>query len=295
MRKLWSFMLASLCIGLAVAGLWASCHPARDIFLRYEKVKYGEPVDILPYTVTLMALDLLRKNADPDEVRDYIEWHIDHLNYPDKFELTGTIYDYEVDQRGNERSLDTYDSVDSYSAMFLLLVYRYYGATGDDELVEANRTKLEDIAYTVVVLRDTDGLTWALPTREAKYLMDNCEAYGGLHAFSRLARERNWAIADYYEDVASEIKDAIIARLYDEESRLFYWALDESPYKSDWKRFYPDAYAQLFPILHGVLRDDPALKKHLWKTFHEHHAETVKTAPVEQRIVYELTKESLVK
>jgi len=285
------FRAACLSFLLVAAMVIAGCHPAVRIMERYEKTDPEDPVELIPYTVNLYALDLLRNDQDLFLVREYMSWYLNHLNYPDHLDMTGTMYDYAVFSQWEEQSLTRYDSVDSYSATFLMVVWEYFKKTNDTEFIDRNRKALEDIAYTIPFLQDKDGLTWALPGYLVKYLMDNCEAYGGMTAFAELARARGWAVADYYEAIREDIEQGIVKQLYDPRLARFDWALDEERKhsKSKWETFYPDAYAQIFPVLYKVPANDPEIRKHLWEEFNRHHGQSVATAPIEQQVVYRLT------
>jgi len=267
-----------------------SVHPVFDIMKQYTSVDAPE-IDIIPYTVNLMAIDLLKKNSKVTQVKAYIDWYLSHLNYPDKYGATGSIYDYKIFADGNEKSLETFDSVDSYAATFIMLIDRYFTITGNRSFIELNRKKLEDIIYLVPFLRDTDGLTFAIPGIPHKYLMDNCEAYGGVVSFVNLAGKMNWDILPFYQALRSDFYNSIRQQFPDPDNIMYFWSI-ETDYKtaSSWSNFYPDSYAQLFPILYG-LEPDSAQRKRLWEIFNRRHEEQLEQLPVEQKIVYDWTQE----
>jgi len=267
-------------------------HPAVAILRLYKEVDKKEVI-IIPYSINLMAIDLLKKGSSPSKVKTYILWYLDHLNYPDKYGLTGSMYDYRIDENGDETSLESCDSIDSYAATFIILIDRYFKLTGDLKLIESNRQKIEDVAYVIPFLRGEDGLTEALPDQDERYLMDNCEAYGGLSAFVELCRALEWDILAYYQEQKLLLRDAIWDQLYDTERGNFYWAIEDSQiHPSKWTVFYPDSYAQLFPILYGLIDNrDRAL--FMWNLFHENHAGIISELPVEQKLNYDWTKEAI--
>ncbi len=269
-------------------------HAAIEILSRYEDTDKNI-VLLIPYIANLYALDILR--LDPSAVNlllvsDYIQWYLDHLNYPDKFGLTGSMYDYNVNRQYEEESREDMDSVDSYAATFIMLVQRYLELTGDRSLIQANRSKLEDIIYLVPYLQQDDRLTIALPGHKGKYLMDNCESLGGISAFIQLADSMGWTdIADYYRSKEPRLREAIESRFFNTANNNYDWVIDgnvKTP--STWTDFYPDAYAQLFPIFYQTV-DDAARVKHIWDTFHLFHGSVLDDIPVEQRVVYEWAKE----
>jgi len=274
---------------------FAGEHPALTIWGEFQSFAKNEVVTIIPYSIDLMALDLLSHNKKTAVVRDYIEWHLTHLNYPDMHGFTGSIYDWTIDPNGKQWPLEQYDSVDSYSALLLILVERYMNKTGDQDFVRKYKQKLLDVAYTIVALQDEDGLTWAIPNLKVKYLMDNCEAYGGLKAFDRIATQLSWQKeTTYYSNHAESIANGIRRYLYNRETKTFHWALlPEGPSLSTWTKFYPDAYAQIFPVYYGVLENLPDIRTETWRLFTMHHPNAYQVAPLEQRLTIGFTRQLL--
>lgn len=294
MKKLFILMLFNLCIVSNTSGDFCTEHPVLKISRLFVPIEKGSNY-INPYTVNIEAIYLLRKGTDPKKIKDYISWYLKHTNYPDKSGLTGTIYDYIINcKTGREKSTGTYDSVDGYAGTFLVLVYEYYKMTKDVKIIQATREKLEDIAYLLGFLQDEDGLTWALPDKRSKYLMDNCEAYGGIKAFNRLSKEMSWGENQYYIELENTIKDGILSSLYREDGEEFYWEIDgKEVYSPDWDKLYPDAFSQIFPILYGILEEMPQLKENLWKKFTERYANKPKLFSFEQNLIFELTEKRM--
>lgn len=267
-------------------------HPALDIQKKY-MVENPQQNLIIPYHVNLMALDMLRAPtvANLRMVKRYMEWYLDHLNYPDLYGITGSIYDYQVFADGSELSLNEMDSVDSYAASFIMLVDKYSDVANDISFPQLYHQKLEDIIYLIPYLLQPDGLTVALPNTTGKYLMDNCEALAGVAAFVRLAQRCGWDSLEYYKKLHINLLVAIETLFYNPNQRNYYWLIDgKNVPVSSWHVFYPDAYAQLFPIVFGVI-PDPAKRIALWNRFNDYHVERIADIPVEQRIIYEWTKE----
>ena len=294
MKKLFILSIANLCFVSCATLNTYQPHPAVKILEEFQQWdEDDEEIYVIPYFVNLMSIYKLDRKDDLENIHKYIIWYLSHLNYPDKYGFTGTMYDYNVSRNGREKPAGVCDSVDSYSATFLILIYHYYQATGDKTLIEKNRKKLEDIAYTIPFLQDRDGLTTALPDLDEKYLMDNCETYGGISAFINLSRAMGWETT-YYEKVKKTLRNGILKHLYDKNRKNFYWAIeDKIKHPSRWTRFYPDSYAQLFPILFGLLEKDPELKRHLWEKFNHYHKNKTDKLPAEQKIVFDLTKRSI--
>jgi len=269
-------------------------HPALLILEQYKNIAGKESVLVVPYFTTLMAIDLLRLDAAQHRylVKAYLNWYIAHLNYPDKYGITGSIYDWRVYADESEISTYDMDSVDSYSATFIMLVNRYLKISGDRNWVETHRRYLEDIIYHIPHLQTTDHLTVAHPDTNAEYLMDNCEALGGTAAMIELSGTMYWFdLQNQYIKIHDQLAAAIETHLYDGDNQLYFWAkIDDKKSASQWDVFYPDAYAQLFPILYKLTGSSRSNR--LWTQFHNAYGNTLNDElSVEQRIVYEWTKE----
>ena len=291
MRRLFILILFNLCIASVVFADCSKEHPALKISKFFVPIK--EDINYInPYILNIQCIDLLDKSYDPQIIKNYIFWYFKHTNYPDNYGLTGTIYDYTINcKTGEETSTKTYDSVDGYAGTFLFLLYDYYRRTKDIKIIQENRKKIEDIAYLIGFLQDKDGLIWALPDKKAKYLMDNCEAFGGIKAFNSLFRAMGWNINEYYTKLENSIKNSILTNLYDINNENFYWAKkNDKLFLSNLDTLYPDALSQLFPILYGILKENPCLETKLWHKFTEKYSDKSKRFPSEQRIIFELTK-----
>jgi hypothetical protein len=224
--KVWKLLLATF---LLIK--FSFSHPALDILNN----NY-----VVPYFANLAAIDLLPQ--DPERVKRYIEWYLRHLNYPDMYGLTGTIYDYYITET-SEIPTYTYDSADSYAATFLFLAFLYTEKTGDYQLIRDNIQKLKDIAYVIAYLQDKDGLIKAIPNLRLKYLVDNIEDTCGLRAFLLLL----WRLKDpdwyYYFTISHNLESSVIRNLVGREQIA--WAkLDDELFIAGYSAVYPDIYAK---------------------------------------------------
>ncbi|MDR3348388.1 MAG: hypothetical protein LBO03_02075 [Acidaminococcales bacterium] len=283
-------LLISLLVSLAAFGrLSAAAHPADDVIGSYAgELSYAGQIE--PYITGLFALSALEHGRDADKVRAFIEWYFANLNYPDRYNINATIYVYERDGEDLSPSY-AYDSIDGYSGLFLHLLLRYAKATGDLSIVSDNWQKVEDTAYTIALLQEGDGLTIALITTNQKYLMDNCEAYGGISAYIELRKLMGLPPSPSYENIRAGIKRGIMKRMYRKKDRIFVHTIENDIVEdADWNTYYPDAYAQLFPIYYDLLEDNPDLAKQLWRYFSEKHAANENSFPVEQRAMFQLTR-----
>jgi hypothetical protein len=224
--KLWKLLLATF-----LTMTFSFSHPVLDILNNHH---------IVPYFVNLTAIDLLPQ--DPKSVKRYIEWYLRHLNYPDMYGLTGTIYDYYISGT-SEVPAYTYDSADSYASTFLFLVFIYTEETGDYQLIRDNSQKLKDIAYVIAYLQDTDGLIKALPHLNLKYLVDNIESVCGLRAFSFLLRKLKDPDWHYYFTLSHSVESSVMRNLVRGEQIA--WAkLDDELFIANNSTVYPDIYAK---------------------------------------------------
>src|SRR6202034_1827114 len=147
------------------------------------------------------------------------------------------------------------DSTDSYAATFLMLAFAAW-QTGDattQAYIKTIAPQLAVIGYAIVdKMQQPDGLTWAKPNYQFKYLLDNCEVYRGLNALALLfAALGDTTNAAYYKAAADASHSGIMTMWVNGQ-----WSV----YKNDagvlqapnLATFYPDSMAQLFPVLHGV-------------------------------------------
>lgn len=289
MRKLYFLPVFNLILAGCV-----TVEKKQSFFYTFNEKKEISYIYVVPYSFNLFSIDNIRKNRNIGIVKKYIEWYFQHLNYPDKYGITGSIYDYIIYPDGREENTYNFDSIDSYSATFLILLEEYYKKTKDEFLIEKNKEKIDDIAYTIVYLQDKDGLTFPCPDIKIKYLMDNCESYAGLKSYLNLSEKLSWKMNPIYIDSKEKIKKGVLEKFYDEKNKNFYWAIsEEGKHKSNWSIFYPDAYAQLFPVFSSIIQENNNLKEELWKNFLKNHGEKLKNLSPEQKIIIRLTKEKL--
>ncbi len=291
MKRICLYLLASMAAVSALTGCYRAIHPSHaviDVFSPAYAYRH-----VVPYEVNLYGIHILRHQLNWQHVEQYILWYLDHLNYPDKNGLTGSMYDFYLDDRGRQISTEDYDSVDSYAATFLILLYEYYRRVGNRQLLLANRKKIEDVAYLLIFLQDHDGLTRALPDQDSKYLMDNCEVYAGLKAYVALCHALGWP-AQFYADAVRKVRQGVLMRLYDASNGMFHWAVDDqTEHVSDWDRFYPDAFAQLFPVAYGLLNPASQKARQIWARFSRQYGGAEGPADSLQRVVISMAREQI--
>jgi len=193
-----------------------------------------------------------------------MQWYVNHLNWPDKWGLYGTTYDYDYNN-GAETSLNDADSTDSYAATFLSVAWAYY-STGDanaQAYVKTLAYQLDAIGQVLAQTQQADGLTWAKPDYQIKYLMDNCEAYRGLRDLALL--------------FGNAFNDAGKQQMYNAKADLMLQGIQGMWMNGTWAVYkdgidrligpnfgiwYPDASSQMFPVMQGVIApSDPRSKQ----------------------------------
>jgi hypothetical protein len=225
----------------------------------YRAESGGKIYDVVePYFNNIAVIHLL-EDATPEitaAAKGWIRWYFTNINDPDVHGLSGTIYTYYVgvNDRNDVFPRETlYDSTDAYAAVFLRLLWRYFEASGDAATLVSHEDKIHLIVGAMLTTTRPSGLTGARPDYPVEYLMDNCEVYDGLDALVSLygpAVLNDAAQAAYYAERKRAIAAAIEDRLFLPETGLY------APYlgaaKPEMTIFYPDAAAQVFPILFGL-------------------------------------------
>ena len=246
-------------------------------------------VSVNPYFSCYTALALLdRPELYLENVKNYFAWHFANPNTKenDYAGVDGTIYDYKVtvvDGKAVSAKIGErrYDSSDSYAAMFLIALNKYYEVTGDAEYIIANS---DDIARVVNAMTATmnNGLAYACPDYKVKYIMDNSEVYEGAIAATNLFEVINTATGthkstlDLCKETAEDVADAIERKLWNYYQNRYKIALNTAGTEVEigsvgfnWTDFYPDATSQLFPICCDVIPAESVRAKNLYNAFCE--------------------------
>jgi len=206
---------------------------------------------INPYFANLGASSLLHSTEHLGAIERYLDWYLANIK------LDGTIDDFNV-VKGRLVSTGSADSTDSYAATFLSLVSGWLQSGGNADWVKANMPQLRRVEGAILAVTDRDGLTWAKPYYPYKLLMDNCEVYRGWRDWAQTLN-RIGLVEE--AEAATKRADKLLASIHRFRSPdgTWAWALTRVGLRlnSYPGRFYPDAVAQLFPILFG-LTDSPA-------------------------------------
>ncbi|MBQ3603064.1 MAG: hypothetical protein IJA02_04440 [Clostridia bacterium] len=236
-----------------------------------------------PYFADFAALALLDNSEKyANHVKAYLAWHFSRLNTAatDYNGIDGTIYDYTVTVENGkitkETSKQSYDSTDSYAATFLTVLNKYHEKTGDKEYLVS---KANDIKRIVNAMLSTmhNGLTFAKPDYEVKYLMDNCEVFEGITAaielFEKAICPNDTTCTDTLEslkDAQTEMKKAFDRSFWNYFGSYYKPAITKTNANAldfSWNNYYPSATAQLFPIICGVIAPDTGRAHSLYNQF----------------------------
>ncbi|HEX8834939.1 MAG TPA: hypothetical protein VF719_12095, partial [Abditibacteriaceae bacterium] len=176
---------------------------------------------INPYFANHAALALLagKKQEDLPRVASWLKWYAQHQL------ADGTINDWETPAGGGAYiDTGTPDSVDSYAAMYLLVVERYQQVT--QGLPSGVAAAAEKAFAAIKLVKDVDGFTWAKPDWHMKYLMDNVEVYGGVIAAERLFTALNKTTLKAEAKQIREVLGGKLPSFWQPSRNLFAWVLD---------------------------------------------------------------------
>ena len=225
---------------------------------------------INPYYANLAATGLVKDPARYVQVENWMRWYIGHLNHSDKWGLGGTMYDYNI-VNGQEVSSGDADSTDSYAATFLSLAYAYF-ATGNpaaQSYVRSIAGDLDLIAQVLAKTQQSDGLTWAKPNYQIKYLMDNSEVFRGLADVATLFGSiGDTAKQNYYGSLATKCQSGIWSMWLGNDWAVYKDGIGRlaAPKMSTW---YPDASAQMFPVLYGAVPGSDSRAQKAYTSFNQ--------------------------
>ncbi len=213
------------------------------------------PGQIEPYFANIGAIGMTKDPNRMPEVVAWMNWYVGHLNWPDKWGLYGTMYDYTV-SNGVETPTYTADSTDSYAATFLTLAWNAWksGDANARSYISSISYQLDVIGGVLIQTQQSDGLTWARPDYEIKYLMDNSEGYRGLSDLASLFNALgDSAKSSYYTAAATSMQNGILSMWMNGNWAVYknWYGQLIAPNMGTW---YADASSQVFPVLMGVVK-----------------------------------------
>lgn len=262
----------------------------------YPMTSYKDAVDgrvyMSPYYAEFTALALLESDTKyVKSVKKYLNWQFSHLNTAkqDINGVDGTIYDYWEYVSTNKPSVKKekvykengekfYDSTDSYAALFLTVLWKYYQVSGDKAYIQKHE---KEIGRVVNALNTTiqNDLSIATPSYQVKYLMDNAEVYQGLSDGLLLYQKvfsSNQKIQQQLKKNKSKIRKNIDEKMWHDNKGGYY---DSSLVKTggkykaskfNWNTFYMDATAQVYVITNGVVSQQSKRAKQVYQNFNKY-------------------------
>ncbi len=237
-------------------------------------------VSINPYFSEIVAIALINHDSSDTakkNIERYFDWHMSHLNtaQTDYNGVAGTIYDYTAVVKDgvvvSETSKNSYDSTDSYSALFVKALADYVKVYGDTTYLEKEKQNIRDIV-NVMFATMSGGYTYAKPDYKIRYLMDNSEVYAGLVS-AKYIYENVIDDNDMYEKVSDAVK------FYDEHFNEHWWMGDHyatvlnddyseyNGYSFSWDMLYPCASSEIYPVIYGIVDADSIYAKTVYEGF----------------------------
>jgi hypothetical protein len=207
-----------------------------------------------PYTANYAAIGLARAaSVTGNEAFGQASWAWLKWYASNEQPSTGFVSDatmpYPFVSGDASSALGKMDSTDAYAGTFLLAVY-------DTMVADPNASELQSLEPGIVgavqAIRETqqsDGLTWALPTYQMAYLMDNAEAHAGLLSAASLEAELGNPTAELSDAIDASRMEAGIQSLWNPRRTSFDWAETSSGVQiTNWNYVYPDAAEQAWAV-----------------------------------------------
>ncbi len=246
---------------------------------------------ICPYFASIACRALLKKPTAENvaAVKKYLIWYMSKLNgtinpKTGGSEVAGSVYDYYAP---GETTNGKYDSVDSYAALFLILMKEYAelspanqdwakGYATQLNMIGSALEKCVDNASNTVPtgfsVDDNDGLSIDSYVHGAKYTMDNSEVNAGFKAMIWLQTNvLGGSQVAHFKTLLDGNTSAIESQLW--RGTMYNWYDNGSTGAtfSKWSTFYADATCQLYPGMFGVIDPLSARANLLYSTFNYYY------------------------
>ncbi len=209
----------------------------------------ASPSDVVPYFSNLSAIGLIHAYRITHRVdliicvMKWVKWYEVHIN------ADGTIFDYHGSP-GKWQSTGTYDSVDSYAATYLELVWGVYQSNHDLAWLKARKNSVHRVLGAIRSVLQPNGLTIAKPTYPVMYTMDNVETLRGLQSavqIENLLGDRNETAK--ISAWASAMLNAISVELWDIGLQCYRVDIQTDGGKEEGLgKWYPNIMANLMAI-----------------------------------------------
>ncbi|MGC8627842.1 MAG: hypothetical protein ACP5VR_09900 [Acidimicrobiales bacterium] len=173
---------------------------------------------------------------------------------------SGYVTDYTVQDGTTPVPNGNIDSTDAYAGTFLAAAWDTYYATSDLNELKGLAAGAAGALHAIESTQQPNGLTWAKPTWQVAYLMDNAQALGGLEAAASIESTLgNTALAAKASGDAAAMRQGI-ADLWDPATGAYDWAeqANGARHTTDWPVLYPDTMEQVFAVLWGAVTGERA-------------------------------------
>lgn len=244
--------------------------------------------DVNPYFSSMAAYSLLLGNTFySDDVYEYMDWLFTQLNtsLEDPYLVDGTLSNIQITQENGqliEEKFD-YDSVDSYTALFIILLDYAYETYPRNDFYQTNDASIIRLFNALLSTRIDNGLSVVSVGNKTQYTMDNVEVnYAlkkGINLLNHLLEQSNnlelKTIQIQLEEWLEENTKAIETILWNPNQQKYRIAIDENGNEVEfesWDNFYPDAMAQLFPLVFNVMDPESERAKELYNQFVSNYA-----------------------
>jgi hypothetical protein len=257
--------------------------------LPFRELSNGTAI-IIPYFSAISGMALLH-DIDTDysnQVMHYIEWMLENLNdsSTDYFNIDGTMSNFNVnylDDNSYQVIPYKYDSVDSYTALMISLIMRTYEKTNNIDFLINHKSEIIRVLNALLSTRLNNGLSSVSVGNKTQYIMDNVEVNYGLKDGIKLV---NRLLEDSNESTELNLIKTKLVGWLDDNTRAIeelLWSNDKGTYNvalngnnqiiefKSWDNFYPDAVAQLFPIVFEVIEPDSNRAKALYDEFNNNY------------------------
>lgn len=230
--------------------------------------------DVNPYfscvSLSKMLENCINVPGLKDIVENYINWHLNNLTTIT--DLDGAISDWEYTLTNgvitSSTCKDYFDSVNTYSAYFLILVDRYLTAyPASLDFILSRFDNINRVSNSLLSVFIETGLTISKPGNAFKHLIDNTQIYDGIKSAKRIYElfESNLIDPDKIQ-IASTICDRYTTEEHDflnkfeeifwnNSANHYYVSLSDQNISSSvfkWDEFYASAISQMSTIMYDI-------------------------------------------
>lgn len=210
------------------------------------------------YFGNIAATGLAASTLHPEVVLAWMQWYVARA-HDSGSGVDGVPDDATQAGDGSFVSRGRPDSTDAYGATFLILARTAF-ASGDPQVREYLREHRSDvvrIVHSILATQQPNGLTLARPQHRIAYAIDNEQVYRGLLDGAAVMQEAygDAAAARWMRERAAEVARGLAQVLWDPKTQSYRPEVNpqgDGP-AADLSRAYPDALAQAYAVVYGVV------------------------------------------